>query len=202
MKLLFGFELTRPRPHTALHPDFKTLVEFAFKIKGVSYYGFKDVRDMPPKRYEKMNQFIKELDMRIDSRDILEDIGLIKKAADKGRITDIILIINSLELRVGQYIETDTFHRLFSCAYFPLDEDLEDYDYDVNETKIAVFKAEPPGDFFFMKPIRKYLPQIDISSKDFHSFSELTKLNKLKAEKIKSEVLKGLSETGNESGGQ
>jgi len=197
----FGFEITRPRPHTALHPDFKTLTEFAFKIKGVSYYGFKNAQDMPPRRFETMNQFIKEVDMRIDAKDILEDLELIKKAADKGLLSSIIGIVNGLEYRVDQYIETDTFYRLFSCAYFTLEEDLSDYDYDVNDEKIKLFKSEPPGDFFFMTPIRKYLPQTDISSKDFLNFSKLTKRNKLNAEKIRSDVMKKVSETGSESGG-
>jgi len=201
MRLPFGFELIRPKPKTALHPDYKTLVEFAFEIEGVSHYSFKNAIDMPPKRFQRMNQFIREVELRMNSKDLLEDMNLIKEAANKGELTSVVEVAIGVIYRAEQFIETDTFYRLFTCAYFTLEEDLTDYDYDYNESKIELFKSEPIGDFFFRQPLRKYLPQIDISSKDFQTFSKLTKRNKLNTQKIRSEITKSLSEIGNDSGG-
>jgi len=204
MRLPFGFELIRPKPKTALHPDYKTLVELAFEIEGISYYAFKNSTDMPPKRHEKMNQFIKELDMRINAKDLVEDMDLIMKCGNKGDLVSIVQIASSVKNNVSLYIETDTYYRLFTCGYFTLEplEDLTDYDFDYNIPKIEAFKAMPPGDFFFLKHLNQYLPQMNISSQDFQTFSKLTKRNKLYREKVRSDVTKSLSKIGNGSGGQ
>jgi hypothetical protein len=148
---------------------------------------------MPAKRFQKMNEFIREVDLRMSSKDLIEYLDTMKKAANKGELVSVVELLDAVEYRAKQFLETDTFYRLFSCAYFPLDEDLTDYDYDYNEQKIEVFKSEPIGDFFFLQPMRKYLPQIDISSKDFQTFSKLSRKNKGNANKIKSDILKEIN---------
>lgn len=193
---LFGYELRKvnkggevngiPNKATCLHPIYKNVVEFAFAIDGKEYYQFKNLLDMPQKRYQRVNEFIREAEMRITSKELLEITGLIKEAIDKGKITDVSILVNLIDTTATQFIETDTYYRLFTCVFFDLDEDITDYDFDYNEDKIELFKKQPATAFFFSQPMRKYLPQVDISEKDLNIFLKGTKAKKEFLSKTKS----------------
>jgi hypothetical protein len=47
------YEIRKVRTNaTCLHPEFKTVTEFAFEIDGKEFYQFKNVLDMPALRYQ------------------------------------------------------------------------------------------------------------------------------------------------------
>ena len=172
---LFGYEIRKVKDNvTCLHPEVKAATEFAFEIDGKEFYTFKNLLDMPAPRYQRIQEFIREAEMRITSTDLLDLLGLVKDAINKGKITDAVIFVNSIENLASQFIETDTFYRLFTCLFFDLDEDITDYDFDYNEYKIALFKSQPKTSFFFSQPMKKYLPQIDISQEDLEVFLKLT----------------------------
>lgn len=189
MKLL-GYNIERIKKKNALHPDFKRLTEYAFEIDGQEFYHFKNYLDMPARRFQKMNEFIAEVEMRITRDDLAEYLSICKEAINKGKMTDLIGIIQGIEYRLDQFIETDTYYRLFSCAFFTLDEDITDYDYDLNETKIALFKSQPIDSFFLNYPMSEYLPQMDISKEDLQTFLKMSKVSNEYLRKIKSEYTK------------
>ncbi len=201
MRLLFGFEITRPKPKTALHPDYKTLVEFAFDIEGVSYYSFKNGVDWPTRRLQSINQFLREVDLRMSSKDLKELMKLQREAIDKGMMTEVVKIIITIEKSIDLYMELDTYYRLFSATYFTLKEDISDYDWDYNDEKIELFKKEKLDDFFFKGPLKKYLPQTNISKQDIQTLSKLSKRNKMFRSQNVLEIMKSLSENGSDSGG-
>lgn len=191
MRLPFGFELRKRKTNlNCLHPQVKVYTEFAFDIDGKEFWTFKNMLDMPAPRYQRCMEFIREAEMRITSADLTEFTGLIKDALDKGKITDAIIFLNGIENLTSQYIETDTFYRLFTCVFFDLDEDITDYDFDYNEDKIKLFKAQPQTSFFFTKPMKAYLPQIDISEEDLAIFLKQTNSNKEYLQKIRSAYIK------------
>lgn len=185
---LFGYEIRRvrrgdniggiPNKATCLHPLLKTVTEFAFEIDGKEYYTFKNLLDMPAPRYQRVEEFIREAEMRITSKDLLDMIELMKAAINKGKLVDVVVFLNSIENLSTQYIETDTYYRLFSCIFFDLEENIMDYDFDYNEPKIELFKAQPATSFFFSQPMRKYLPAVDISEQDLAIFLKQTSANK------------------------
>ena len=191
MNLPFGLEIRKRKNNVnCLHPQVKVLTEFAFDIEGKEYWTFKNMLDMPAPRYQRCMEFIREAEMRITSADLTEFIDLIKGALDKGKVTDAIIFLNGIENLTSQFIETDTFYRLFTCVFFDLDEDVTDYDFDYNEEKIASFKAQPQTSFFFTQPMKKYLPQIDISEEDLAVFLKQTSSHHEYLQKIKSEYIK------------
>ena len=151
----WNWEIRKVKPNTvrSLHPDYKSTIEHAFTIGKRQYYRFKDMMDMPRMRYEKCMQFIREAEMRITHQDMNDLIDLTLDALNKGKITDAIIFQNSMQHLTNQFIETDTYFRLFSCLFFDLDEDITDYDFNYNEEKIEEFKTFPDGSFFFTKPI-------------------------------------------------
>jgi len=199
--LPFGYQITISRLKKTvdvneLHPELKAPIEKAFKIKDIQYWTFKNTMDMPAKRYSKMNEFIREAEMRMTSEELIHYLDITDKAINKGDITLVVKMLGAIRICTEQFIETDTFYRLFSNVFFTIDEDLTDYDYDFNEAKIELFKSEPIEDFFFKKPVKEYLPQIDISKEDLKTFSKQTKVKNAYVERVKSEILKRLEETG------
>lgn len=188
---IFGFEIRRVKKNpTCLHPVFKSVTEFAFAIDGREFYQFKNLLDMPAPRYQRIQEFIREAEMRITAVELKDFVDLIKDALNKGKVTDAIIFLNGIENMTNLYIETDTFYRLFTCLFFDLDEDITDYDFDYNEEKMRLFKAQPQTAFFFTKPMSDYLPQTDISEEDLDIFLKQTKVAKAFAQKIKSEYTK------------
>ena len=176
---IFGFEIRKVNNNkSCLHPVFKSVTEFAFEIDGKEFYQFKNMLDMPAPRYQRIQEFIREAEMRITSKELNETIELVKDALDKGKVTDAIVLLTIIENLSNLYIETDTFYRLFTCLFFDLDEDITDYDFDYNEDKLKLFKSQPMTSFFFSQPMKKYLPQIDISEQDLEVFLKQTEVNR------------------------
>lgn len=188
---ILGHEIRKVKKNTTcLHPEFKTVTEFAFEIEGKEFYTFKNLLDMPAPRYQRVNEFIREAEMRITSTNLIEMVGLIKDALNKGKITDAVIFLTAVESLTNQYIETDTFYRLFTCLFFDLDEDVTDYDFDYNEDKIKLFKSQPKAAFFFSQPMRQYLPQIDISQHDLEVYLKQTDANHQHLQNIKNAYTK------------
>ena len=100
------------------------------------------------------------------------------------------IFLNGVENLTSQYIETDTFYRLFTCLFFDLDEDITDYDFDYNESKLEAFKSQPKTAFFFSQPMKRYLPQIDISEQDLEVFLKQTEVHHQYIQDIKSAYIK------------
>ena len=50
-----------------------------------------------------------------------------------------------------------------SCVYFWKDEDLDDYDFEIGDEKIKLFKEIGFDSFFLTKPMNNFLPQMDLS---------------------------------------
>ena len=185
---LFGYEIRKvkkgarvkglPEKATCLHPIMKSVVEFAFEIDGKEYWQFKNVIDTPAKRFQRLNEFMREAEMRITGKELVEMNELIKDALNKGKHTDAVVLLNAVNNLTSQFIETDTFYRLFTCVFFDLEEDIMDYDYDYNEPKIESFKAQPQTAFFFSQPMSVFLPGTNLSQQDLQVYLNLTTAHK------------------------
>jgi len=190
---LFGYEIRKVKKNlNCLHPLIKASTEFAFEIDGKEYHTFKNLLDMPAPRYQRIQEFIREAEMRITSTELIDFIEMIEGALNKGKVTDAIIFLNAIKNLTSQYIETDTFYRLFTCLFFDLEEDIIDYDFDYNEEKLKLFKAQPATSFFFQEPMKRYLPQIDISEEDLAIFLKQTSIHKEYIQKIKNEYIKNM----------
>lgn len=195
IKLPLGWVLHKPQPKTAIHPEYKRLVEFAFEIDGVKYYEFKNLGDMPTMRFKKFQDFSTQCDWRMSIDDIQELIVLQEKAINKQKITDIVKINDAFKYCMTIYLETDLFMQLFSCLFFTMDENLEDYDYDIGAKKIEAFSKHGVPDFFLKEPIKRYLPLTTISKQDFEVFSKQTDVKRDFLQSIKKNVLQSVTAT-------
>lgn len=180
-------------PNTAIHPDYKTLVQFAFEIDGLKYYEFKNLLDMPTERYRKLQTIVTECDWRMSTEEIKEFIKLQKEAINQGKLTDAYEVVQIFEYCINLYMETDLMMKLFSCVFFTIEEDLTDYDFEIAEEKIKAFTKHGVPAFFLNQPIQKYLPLKDISSQDLLVFLKLTNAKKEYLSSIMSKIKKNLN---------
>lgn len=185
---ILGLEITRPKKKTALHPDFKKLVEFAFELEGQSFYHFKNYLDMPVLRYSKLNEFIREAELRLTRDDLKQYLEDITKGINEGNLTTVAKFIGLIEYRLDQFIELESYYRLFSCAFFSLEENLEEYDYDYNEKKIELFKKQPVDSFFLGYPMKELLPPAELSKEDIKMFLRAQRTAKQYEQKIRSSI--------------
>ncbi len=160
------FEIRKPKKRTALHPDYKKLIEFAFEINGVEYWQFKNLADMPSERYYAVSERITEVEMRIDRVSLLEYMDKIDTLINQGNFGRVGAIVEEIKYRTKMLVETETLYRLASCVFFTLDEDLTTYDVDYNDEKVVIFKKEKINDFFLKEPVKKLIRLPDMSQQD------------------------------------
>lgn len=176
----------KPKKGSAIHPEYKKLTEKLFSIDGHDFYQFKNLLDMPHNRYNKCTRFATEVNMRISSEDLKE---LIEKSLDwlnKGNITKSIILQNQIKERTDMLISLETSYRLASCVYFFKDENLDDYDFEIGDMKIDLFKKEKLESFFLTKPMNNFLPAINLSPESLKAYSMLEReLKKLASRSLK-----------------
>lgn len=180
-----------------VHPVINKPVKLAFTIdddmgRSQKFYEFCNLMDMPPIRWEQMNHFIREAEMRITGEELTELATIAKDSlnSDKPKVADCVSILDAIINMTNLYLETDTFYRVFSTLFITLDEPIEEYDIDYNDSKIEFFKGVPEVSFFLSKPITTYLPQVNLSPKDLRIFLGATKQGKKLIQEIKNAYTK------------
>ena len=153
----------KPAAKTGIHPDYKKLIRPIMEIDGRTLYEFEDIGDMPHMRYTQFDKFNTEISMRVDAEILKDSLDAATKALDKGKISEAVGILTTLKYQTDLLISLEGYYRLVSCAYFWIDEDLTEYDYAINDEKIALFKKHKLDDFFFKEPVKKFLPLMNIS---------------------------------------
>lgn len=154
-------------PNTSIHPKYKTLIQEVREIGGRMLYEFKDLLDTPHNRYNNFDRFSLEFKMRLDLETSIDLDKKIKANIEKGTqkaILDIYQIADHRIRMAEMTLGLEHSYRLVSCAWFWEDEDLDDYDFEIGDEKIRLFKKEGLESFFLSKSMRKFLPQVNISA--------------------------------------
>lgn len=184
--ILHYFDFLKPKTNTAIHPDYKTLIQKVAKVKGRQLYQFKNLLDMPHDRYNKATRFVTEFDMRIDADILKKSIQDCLKYSNEGNFTKVIGILNLLEEHTNMLISIEASYRLASCIYFWKDENLNDYDFEIGDEKVTLFKEIGFDSFFLSKPMNNFIPAINLSQQDLRGFSQYEKeLKKLLLKQLK-----------------
>jgi len=155
---------------TALHPKYKKLIELVTHIDGKPLYQFRNLLDMPHVRYNYVSRFSTEFNMHIDAETLKESLVQCEDALNGSspKLTKAIQILMILKEQVNSMLSLDASYRLASCVYFWQDEDLNDYDYEIGDAKIHLFKKMKFDDFFLSQPMSDFLPQMNLSVEDLH----------------------------------
>lgn len=184
-----------PDEITCTHPKLKRLVQKAFTIrdgkKKYTFYEFKSIHDMPSRRYETLNSFIEDNNRKVENSELdhyLEEcLAQINKNTPEN-LANVITIIKMLRMRVEFSVNVDLVMRLISCAFFTKDEDLMRYDWDIGNWKIDLFEKHGLSAFFLFEPVKRWLPQTNISDGDIKII--------LKQQELQMTLLKELNKLG------
>lgn len=179
---LIKFWKKNDKVKTALHPEFKRLIEKVATINGRDLWAFKSLMDMPVRRYDWCNRFSIEFQMRVDlgtlketHETVINDIGMMDGNNLASLKRKSIALLENINRMTELTISMDGYFRLASCVYFWIDEDLTNYDFDIGDEKIRLFKKQNFDDFFLNMPVRDYIPPINLSAHDLEIFSRLEK---------------------------
>ncbi len=164
-----------PQPNTAIHPEYKKLIEKVTTIKGRTLYQFKSLLDMPHKRYNACTRMNTEFTMRIDINILQKSISDCMKFINAGNITKVASILTILQAHTEMALSLKASYRLASCVYFWEYEDLDDYDFEIGDEKIKLFKEIGFDSFFLSKPMNNFLPPINMSAEDLKVYSQYEK---------------------------
>lgn len=183
----------KPKPNTAIHPKYKTLIKKVAKIKGRQLYQFKNLLDMPSNRYNQCSRFTTEFTMRLDADILKTSIKDCLEYCNEGNFTKVIGILTLLQEHTNMLLSLSASYRLASCVYFWEDENLDNYDFEIGDEKIKLFKEMGFESFFLTAPMNNFVPQMNISAQDLEAYSlyekELQKLlgNQLKKPSVRKE---------------
>ena len=163
------------------HPDTKNLIKEVFKINDKRYYEYKNYADMPAERYMELSELINEADMKIDRDTLKKLLKIQEEHLNSGAISKAMVINEDIQRRMELFFEKDTLYRIAACVFFTLEEDIYTFDYDYAEQKIEEFKkSKKVADFFLNTPIRKFMPQTNISPKDFEVLLKMSEVENQK----------------------
>ncbi len=165
----------KPKFKTAIHPEYKKLIEKVKTIKGRTLYQFKSLLDMPHKRYNACTRMNTEFNMRIDIDILQKSISDCMKFINEGNITKVASILTILQTHTEMTLSLKASYRLVSCVYFWKDEDLDDYDFEIGDEKIKLFKEIGLESFFLSKPMNNFLPPMNISAEDLKVYLQYEK---------------------------
>lgn len=169
-----------PQPNTAIHPDTKKLIEKVVtikkgKFKGRTLYQYKSLLDMQHNRYNSCTRFSTEFSMRLDADILKKSIDSALKFANEGNFTKVIGILHILNAHTQMLISLDASYRLASCVYFWIDENLDDYDFEIGDEKIQLLKKIGFDSFFLAKPMSNFIAQMSLSADDLRVCSQTEK---------------------------
>lgn len=156
------------------HPSFSGQIEEAFKSNGVQYYRFMKEIMMPYGRYQMVQTYFLEYDLRMDYKLFKQYIDTLEKLLD-GSAGQVNLmkayeIISKMKARAELAFAPDQAYNLASIIYFDESEDLYKYDFTHNKNKITRWKEAGDLAFFYMKPLDDLLGLKNFSEQDLADY--------------------------------
>lgn len=156
------------------HPDFRDKVEVAtdhngnpLKCRGVLYYRMKADQQVPYGRYQRLQAFLFQHEVRMDHPVFKAFINEAKKWLDgsrkeinTGKAYEVLL---KMEARAELAFDPKQIYNCASVVYFDDTENIYSYDEDHNRKKIAAWMEDRKVDFFYMRPLDELLGLSDYS---------------------------------------
>lgn len=166
----------KPDFHNLNHPNYSSLIEFAFQSGKTKFFQFKQDTEIRTGRYMIIQNILQEVYLRIDRERLAQYIKRITSEIDGSRgqinIGNALAYLGQLNTMTELAFEPDTVYRLASVIYFDETEDLRKWDRKYNEQKIVGWKENGTLDFFFNKPFRELIGLKDISLTDLKDYLE------------------------------
>jgi hypothetical protein len=193
MKLLKRIFQRRPK---IIKLDKYNLIE-AFELKGVKYYQFDDVYNMPTGRGMAALTIYAEFDMRCTKEYLLTHISAVDKILnpDKNKGIDLValsIIHNNLKERLQLMPFPDYIYKLASILFFDETESPFNYNWEYNQKKIKVWQTSGGTlDFFCTVPLKNLMPFSIPSGGSVQTYFQLhEKINQLHIQAMQEVILR------------
>ena len=157
--------------HNLYHPVFAGQIEEAFKSKsGTQYYRFSKEIMMPYGRYQMVQTYFLEYELRLSHKLFKQYIQTIKDFVNMGKLDKVLETILKMEARAELAFTPDQAYNLASIVYFDEIEDLYKYDIGYNKKKISHWKEDGDLGFFFTSPLDELLGLKNFSEQDLADY--------------------------------
>lgn len=157
--------------HNIHHSIFSGQIEEAFKSKqGIQYYRFAKEITMPYGRYQMVQTYFLEYELRLSYKLFKQYIQTIKDFVNVGKLDKILETTLKMEARGELAFSPDQAYNLASIVYFDETEDLYKYDMAYNKKKIAHWKEDGDLGFFFTSPLDELLGLKNFSEQDLADY--------------------------------
>ena len=144
---------------------------------GLNFWEFVDFNEMPVKRALYSINFLNEVSQKLTKERLLAYLDAIEEELNKpeGRITRVHRILFSLRERTEMIFEPESVYKLASVVYFTEHENPNDYSSKKGFENIDLFKTVKDHTFFLSVPIKKCMPQHNLSDEDLLKYLEIAK---------------------------
>lgn len=129
-------QLYKQRKNPDFHPKHGFKIVFAFEIDGKKYYQLDQLLEMPIERFNFLQTFYHEMELRLTTETLNEFLDAARKCVNEVKLGDALRIIDELKDRSQWFIEEESMLRFASVQYFTIDEDLTTYNLAYNKKKI------------------------------------------------------------------
>lgn len=150
----------------SVHPKNGKGIEYAFSVGGKHYYKFKSELEIPKKRFAYAQQFHKEMENKCTKEFIKDWCKMMLEHLNKGELIKCAEIVREMDYRTDWAFEPDSLLRFASVIYFDLKENVDDYDFSYNQSKVELFKKKELLPLFLKKLMDASHPLLELSTQD------------------------------------
>lgn len=178
----------------SIFPNQKHMIEYAFTVKGVKYYQFNDVFQIPYERGLMALAVYEEVRMKCTREYLLKHVEACRKILHDNKID--IYKLNALNEQMSDRLnlafDTDLLYKLASVVFFDKKENPAVYEPDYCKKKIEFWRENKDVNAFFLqKPLVELIPFLRDVDFDLQKYSEtVKKVNKMHSEILQAFVYK------------
>ena len=148
--------------------EFRDKIVFAFKSGDRNYFMFSAELNMPYTRYMSALDIYDELEQGLNPGVIKKFINTLNSICVDPKLKNVEQVKQKIgiatfliEERINIHVSLSSHMKLATVRYFDETEDITGYDHEYNVQKIKHWtENHDVQDFFFMQPIRNFIPQL------------------------------------------
>ncbi len=179
------FKVKNPKEVTT-HPRYNKHIKYEFSVGSKHYYRFLADYDIFENRFRYLQTYYDDVNRKVSSKDITDFTEATINFINKQKLVEAGELQKELQHRVKEWVfEPTTLFKYASVLYFDLQENIEDYDIDYNNTKIELWSKKKDVLRMFLKDLMTNaetllnLSKEDFSDYLFHLQEKLDKQQKL-----------------------
>lgn len=136
------FKVKDPKKVTN-HPRYNKHIKYEFSVGGKHYYRFLADYDIFENRFRYLQTYYDDANRKVSAKDITDFTEATIKLINKQKLVEAGALQKELQHRVKEWVfEPTTLFKYASVLYFDLQENIEDYDIDYNNTKIELWSKK------------------------------------------------------------